>query len=98
MAMFINKINRKMTGNFTFLMVTDRQDLDDQLYKNFLRTETVTEEESANPKNGAALRNDLQTNKPFLFTLIQKFHYDKGKNYPVCNILSIWQSCSHVLC
>lgn len=83
MAMFINKINRKTNGNFTFLMVTDRQDLDDQLYKNFLRTETVTEEESANPKNGAELRDDLQTNKPFLFTLIQKFHYDKGKNYPV---------------
>lgn len=83
MAMFINKINRKITGNFTFLMVTDRQDLDDQLYKNFLRTETVTEEESANPKNGAALRKDLQTNKPFLFTLIQKFRYDKGKKYPV---------------
>lgn len=83
MAMFINKINRKTTGNFTFLMVTDRQDLDDQLYKNFLRTEIVTEEESANPKNGAALRDDLKTNKPFLFTLIQKFRYDKGKNYPV---------------
>ncbi|MBF2468042.1 type I restriction endonuclease subunit R [Listeria welshimeri] len=83
MAMFINKINRKITGNFTFLMVTDRQDLDDQLYKNFLRTETVTEEESANPKNGTALRKDLQTNKPFLFTLIQKFRYDKGKKYPV---------------
>ncbi|KRG10723.1 deoxyribonuclease [Virgibacillus soli] len=83
MAMFINKINRKVTGNFTFLIVTDRQDLDDQLYKNFLRTETVTEEESANPKNGAALRKDLQTNKAFLFTLIQKFRYDKGKKYPV---------------
>lgn len=83
MAMFISKINRKMTGNFTFLMVTDRQDLDDQLYKNFLRTETVTEEESANPKNGEALRNDLQTNKPFLFTLIQKFRYHKQKKYPV---------------
>src|SRR5690625_4175876 len=83
MAMFINKINRKMSGNFTFLMVTDRQDLDDQLYKNFLRTETVTEEESANPKNGAELRDDLQTNKPFLFTLIQKFRYDKAKKYPV---------------
>ncbi|MGJ5638420.1 type I restriction endonuclease subunit R [Bacillus altitudinis] len=83
MAMFINKINRKMTGNFTFLIVTDRQDLDDQLYKNFLRTETVTEEESAKPKNGAALRSDLQTNKPFLFTLIQKFRYDKGKKYPL---------------
>lgn len=83
MAMYVNKINRKIKGNFTFLMVTDRQDLDDQLYKNFLRTEVITEEESAQPKNGAALRKDLQTNKPFLFTLIQKFRYDKGKKFPI---------------
>lgn len=83
MAMYVNKINRKIKGNFTFLLVTDRQDLDDQLYKNFLRTETITEEESAQPKNGAALRRDLQTNKPFLFTLIQKFRYDRGKKFPI---------------
>lgn len=83
MAMFVNKINRKIKGNFTFLMVTDRQDLDDQLFKNFLRTEAVTEEESAQPKNGVALRKELQTNKAFLFTLIQKFRYDKGKKYPL---------------
>lgn len=51
MGMFVNKINRKIPGNFTFLMVTDRVDLDDQLYKNFLRTEIITEEESAQPKN-----------------------------------------------
>ncbi|MBD8003772.1 type I restriction endonuclease subunit R [Bacillus norwichensis] len=83
MAMYVNKINRKIKGNFTFLLVTDRQDLDNQLYKNFLRTEIITEEESAQPKNGAALRKDLQTNKPFLFTLIQKFRYDKGKKFPI---------------
>lgn len=83
MAMFINKVNRKITGNFTFLMVTDRNDLDGQLYKNFIRTGTVTEEDSAIPKNSEALRKDLQTNKPFLFTLIQKFRYDKGKKYPL---------------
>lgn len=83
MAMYVNKINRKIPGNFTFLLVTDRQDLDDQLYKNFLRTEIITEEASAQPKDSAALRHDLQTNTPFLFTLIQKFRYDKGKKFPV---------------
>lgn len=83
MAMYVNKINRKIKGNFTFLMVTDRQDLDDQLYKNFLRTEIITESESAQAKSGVALRKMLQTNKAFLFTLIQKFRYDKGKKFPI---------------
>lgn len=83
MGMFVNKINRKITGNFTFLMVTDRVDLDNQLYKNFLRTEIITEEESAQPKNSEKLRGYLTTNKAFIFTLIHKFRYDKGKKYPV---------------
>ncbi len=56
MGMFVNKINRKIPGNFTFLMVTDRVDLDDQLYKNFLRTEIITEEESAQPKNSKKIK------------------------------------------
>lgn len=83
MGMYVNKINRKVPGNFTFLLVTDRVDLDGQLYKNFLRTEIITEEESAQPKNGKKLREDLKTNKAFIFTLIHKFGYDKGKKYPI---------------
>lgn len=83
MGMFVNKINRKIKGNFTFLMITDRVDLDDQLYKNFLRTEIITEKESAQPKNSEKLREYLTTNKPFIFTLIHKFRYDKGKKYPI---------------
>lgn len=83
MGMFVNKINRKMQGNFSFLMVTDRVNLDDQLYKNFLRTEIITEEETARPENSEMLREDLTTSKAFIFTLIHKFRYDKGKKYPV---------------
>ncbi len=83
MGMLVNKINRKISGNFTFLMITDRVDLDDQLYKNFLRTEIITEEESAQPKNSEKLREYLTTNRPFIFTLIHKFRYDKGKKYPL---------------
>ena len=83
MGMFVNKINRKIKGNFTFLMVTDRVDLDGQLYKNFLRTEVVTEKDSEEPKSGEELRQCLGSNKAFIFTLIHKFGYDKGKDYPV---------------
>src|SRR5699024_6573970 len=83
MGMYVNKINRKVPGNFTFLLVTDRVDLDGQLYKNFLRTEIITEEESAQPRNSKELREDLKTNKAFVFTLIHKFGYEKGEEYPI---------------
>ncbi|MGF7047770.1 type I restriction enzyme R subunit [Paenibacillus sp. DS2015] len=83
MVMFARKIKHKCQGNFTFLVVTDRQDLDDQIYKNFLRTEFIAKDEDVRPANSTKLRQQLTTNKSILFTLIHKFRYDKGKRYPV---------------
>ena len=83
MVMFARKVKRKLEGNFTFLVITDRDDLDTQIYKNFLRTETIGKTEECKPKDGKQLRDYLGTNKSFIFTLIHKFRYDKGKKYPV---------------
>lgn len=83
MIFYARKIWRKMTGNFTFLVVTDRDDLDGQIYRNFLNTETVKKNEAARPKDSEELRNFLTQNKRIVFTLIQKFRYDKGKKYPI---------------
>lgn len=83
MVMFANKVNRKCAGNYTFLIVTDRVDLDKQIYKNFLKTGFIGEKEKVRPKNSEKLREELKTSKKILFTLIHKFRYDKGKEYPV---------------
>lgn len=83
MVMFANKVNRKCAGNYTFLIVTDRVDLDKQIYKNFLKTGFIGEKEKVRPKNSEELRKELTTSKKILFTLIHKFRYDKGKEYPV---------------
>lgn len=83
MVMFARKVKRKIIGNFTFLIITDRDDLDTQIHKNFVRTEVIGIKEECQPKNGAQLREFLTTNKAFIFTLIHKFRYDKGKKYPV---------------
>ena len=32
MAFFAEKVRRKLPGNFTFLLMTDRNDLDSQIY------------------------------------------------------------------
>ena len=83
MVMFARKVKRKMTGNFTFLIITDRDDLDTQIHKNFVRTEVVGPKDECQPKNSEQLRDFLQKNKEFVFTLIHKFRYDKTKKYPV---------------
>lgn len=83
MVMFARKVRRKIEGNFTFLVITDRDDLDTQIYKNFMRTEVIGNKEECQPKNGTQLREFLQTNKSFIFMLIHKFRYDKTKKYPV---------------
>ncbi len=83
MVMLARKIKHKCAGNFTFLIVTDSKDLDMQIYKNFLRTEVIADKDKVQPANSKRLREELQTNKPILFTLIHKFQYEKGKKYPV---------------
>lgn len=83
MVMFVRKVKRKLTGNFTFLIVTDREDLDTQIHKTFVRTEVIGEKEECQPKSAEKLREFLTQNKPFVFTLIHKFQYDKTKKYPV---------------
>ncbi len=83
MVMFARKVKRKITGNFTFLIITDREDLDTQIHKNFVRTEVIGNNDECRPKNGEQLRDFLQKNKEFVFTLIHKFRYDKTKKYPI---------------
>ena len=82
MIFYARKIFRKVAGNFSFVVVTDREDLDNQIYRNFLFTQTIQENEAAQPKNSEQMRHFLSQNKKVVFTLIQKFRYEKGKRYP----------------
>jgi type I restriction enzyme, R subunit len=83
MIFYARKIFRKLTGNFTVVVITDREDLDGQIYRNFLNTGTVMKHEAAQPKNSEEMRRFLGRNMRIVFTLIQKFRYDKGKSYPL---------------
>ncbi|WP_018402651.1 type I restriction endonuclease subunit R [Marinobacter gelidimuriae] len=83
MIFYARKIIRKVPGNYSFVVVTDRADLDGQIYRNFLNTETVKKADTAQPKDSEQLRTFLGQNKKLVFTLIQKFRWPKGKRYPV---------------
>lgn len=87
MIFFSKKIHRKVTGNWSFLVITDRKDLDGQIYRNFLETETIVEtkdqkENYFRPKDKVNLREYLQSNRSYVFTLIFKFGIESGKTYP----------------
>lgn len=81
MVFFSQKILRKIPGNWTFLVITDREDLDNQIYKNFRNAGVVTEECQAD--SGAHLKQLLREDHRFIFTLIQKFGTKKGEKYPL---------------
>lgn len=86
MVFFTRKVNRKVAGNFSFLIVTDRDDLDTQIHKTFIRCEVVSPKEECKPGDSKTLRSYLTSNKPFIFTLIHKFRVDKKKGekeYPL---------------
>jgi type I restriction enzyme R subunit len=83
MVFFTQKILRKRPGNWTFVVVTDRDDLDNQIYKNFARAGAVIEpEDRVRAGSGEHLKQLLQEDHRCVFTLIQKFRTEQGKAYP----------------
>lgn len=81
MVFFTQKILRTVPGNWTFLVVTDRQELDEQIYKTFAATGAVTEAE-AHATSGAHLQQLLSEDHRYVFTLIHKFRAETGVEYP----------------
>lgn len=75
MVFFAQKIFRRHHGNWTFVIVTDRVELDDQIAKTFKATGAVSEAESktSHAESGGHLRELLKGNHRYVFTLIQKF-------------------------
>jgi type I restriction enzyme R subunit len=83
MVFFSQKVQRILEGNWTFLVVTDRTDLDNQIYKTFARAGVLTEpEEQVRAQSGQDLRVKLREDHRVLFTLIQKFRTEGGEEYP----------------
>jgi type I restriction enzyme R subunit len=75
MVFFAQKVLRKLAGNWTFVVVTDRVELDDQIAKTFKSVGAVSEAEGkeCHAASGAQLRELLRGNHRYVFTLIHKF-------------------------
>ncbi|MEL6049142.1 type I restriction endonuclease subunit R [Methanothrix soehngenii] len=84
MVMFTRKVHRKLGGNFTFLVLTDRDDLDTQIYKTFAGCGVVDNDQvQCRASSGSHLSRLLAEHKAFIFSLIQKFNQkiDPGEGY-----------------
>ena len=75
MVFFAQKVLRKLAGNWTFVVVTDRVELDVQIAKTFKSTGAVSETEGdeCHAASGANLRALLRGNHRYVFTLVHKF-------------------------
>lgn len=73
MVFLTEKIHRKISGSYTFVVITDRNELDDQIastYTNAGRANSKTDQASS----GDALRSMLRDqNRRYVFSLIQKY-------------------------
>ena len=83
MVFFAQKVLRRLPGAWTFVVVTDRKELDEQIYKNFAAVGAV---KGAETHAGSAeeLRQLLADQHRYVFTLIQKFRTDApGERHPL---------------
>ena len=75
MVFFARKVRRKLGGGFTFLICTDREDLDTQIYKTFAGCGLAdNDKERCRASSGDDLPRLLAQHKAYIFTLIQKFN------------------------
>ena len=81
MAFFAEKVRRKLEGNFTFLLMTDRHDLDDQIYATFTGC-NIVDKSTPRAADGRDLEARLGENHRYVFSLIHKFNRDVDPSKP----------------
>jgi len=72
MVFFAEKVFRKLPGNWTFVVITDRLELDTQIYRTFATCGAATEGH-CQATSASHLRELLGGDHRYVFTLIHKF-------------------------
>ncbi len=80
MVFFCQKIHRKFKGNHTFVIVTDRRELDAQIYETFAGTGAVSGRH-VRASSGEHLEELLRQDHRYIFTLIHKFNQETETPY-----------------
>jgi type I restriction enzyme R subunit len=83
MVFFTKKVRRKLGGNFTFIVCTDRDDLDKQIYDTFAGCGLANnDKDTCRASSAEHLQQLLGEHKAYLFTLIQKFNKEVDPQHP----------------
>ena len=83
MIFFAQKVLRKIPGGWRFVIVTDRKELDAQIYKNFADCRGVVTQGEVHAEDIQGLRQLLREDHRYIFTLIQKFQTNDDEPHPV---------------
>lgn len=84
MVMFAEKVLRRLGGNYSFVIVTDRAELDDQIAGQFASAGALKKKiRHAQAGSRAHLKDLLAGNERYVFTLIQKFSTAEREPMPV---------------
>ena len=75
MVFLCQKILRTI-GSYTFVLITDRSELDKQIYGTFVGVGAVKDKKSK-ATSGQNLKELLQTDKKYIFSLIHKFNFEE---------------------
>ena len=81
MVFFAEKVRRTVPGNFTFVVMTDRNDLDNQIFKTFVGCGAANED-TPRAASGADLQQLLKQNHRYVFSLIHKFNQEVKPDQP----------------
>ena len=81
MAFFAEKVRRRISTKFTFLLMTDRNDLDSQIYRTFVGC-GLAYEKTPRAGSGEELELLLKENHRYIFSLIHKFNQDVNPKEP----------------
>ena len=79
MVFLCQKILRVLGGGYSFLIVTDRAELDKQIYGTFSGVGAVSDK-SSRATSGQHLKELLSTDRRYIFSLIHKFNFEDYKN------------------
>ena len=76
MVFLCQKILRRVGGGYTFLLVTDRNELDTQIYNTFTGV-GVVQDVNVKATSGENLKELLKTEQRYIFSLIHKFNFEE---------------------
>lgn len=88
MLWFTQKVLRQVAGKWTFVMVTDRKELDTQLHGEFADAGAISPEARVHAESVVNLRELLAADHRYVFTLIQKFQPSKALEEQQMPVLS----------